>query len=277
MSSPRPMKRISLLLAIAAALLSAAALLVAGVPGLNAQATQPGEAPYIRLQYASFDPLSEEPDLPAAQQLEALSGQPAMSLVQFSGPVLPEWKAAVEATGARLYDYIPDYAFLTRLDAATAESLRSLPFVRWVGAYHPAYRVPASLAAQSASAEAGQGLLELNVQALPDTDLDWLASQVTALGGSVQEKSEGDLASLLRVALPAGQVQSLAALDSVVWVEPYIPMTILNDVGSQVMGVPALRTKLNLFGSGQVVAVADTGLDVGVTTAEMSDDFEGRI
>ena len=79
--------------------------------------------------------------------------------------------------------------------------------------------------------------------------------------------------------LPASQALSLAALDGVVWVEPYIPMTILNDQGSQVMSVPGLRTKLNLFGSGQVLAVADTGLDVGGTTnpADMSDDFEGRI
>ena len=154
-------------------------IILIAAPGLSAGPTQAGAAAQIRLQYASFDPLSGEPDLPAAQTQHLEPGQPAMALVQFNGPVLPEWKAALEAAGVRLYDYVPDYAFLTRLDGKTAEAVRGLPFVRWVGAYHPAYRMPASLGTAS---EAVQAPLELNVQALPDADLGSLTAQVSRAG-----------------------------------------------------------------------------------------------
>ena len=66
--------------------------------------------PLIRLQYAAFDPVAGEPDIPSAQrqQLTALTAGPATFLIQFTGPVQEDWKAKVEATGARLYGYLPD-------------------------------------------------------------------------------------------------------------------------------------------------------------------------
>ena len=166
-------KRISRLLVVAI-------ILLVTVPGISALALQTDDAPQIRLQYASFDPLDGEPILPASAQLEAAAGEPAMSLVQFRGPVQQEWKDAVEAAGARLYDYIPDYAFISRMDAATAQAVRQLPFVRWVGPYQPAYRLPASL---NASSEAAEAPLELDVQVLPDADLSALSgSRARAFG-----------------------------------------------------------------------------------------------
>jgi subtilisin family serine protease len=260
-------------------LLLAAALLLVALPLLSAFATQTtDEAPQIRLQYASFDPLKAEPPLPDTLQMQVAPGQPAMMLVQFSGPVQQEWKDAVQAAGAPLYDYIPDHAFLTHIDGDTAQALRSLPFVRWVGAYQPAYRLPASLSETAANAvETGQAPLDLEVATLPDADLASLVAQVQALGGSLQSQSSGDLAGYLRLSLPAAQVYSLAALDGVVWVQTYQPRQLLNDIGEGIMSIPAVRSSLGLYGGNQVVAIADSGLDVGTTGAAMSDDFEGRI
>ncbi len=260
-------------------LLLAAALLLVAIPLLSAFALQPAaESPQIRLQYASFDPLKAEPRLPASLQMQVEPGKPAMMLVQFSGPVQQAWKDAVQAAGAPLYDYIPDYAFLTRIDGNTAQALRDLPFVRWVGAYQPAYRLPVSLSQKAANAvESGDAPLTLEVAALPDTDLDSLAAQVEALGGSLQSKSSGDLAGYLRLNLPVSQVYALAALDGVVWVQTYQPRRLLNDIGEGIMNVTPVRSVLGLYGGSQVVAIADSGLDVGTTGAAMSDDFEGRI
>ncbi len=260
-------------------LLLAAALLLFALPLLSVFATQPAaESPQIRLQYASFDPLKAEPRLPDALQMQFEADKPAMMLVQFNGPVQQAWKEAVEATGARLYDYIPEHAFLTRIDGETAQALRSLPFVRWVGAYHPAYRLPASLSEKAANmVEAGGESLELQVATLPDADLDSLAAQVEALGGSLRSRSSGDLAGYLRLSLPASQVYPLAALDGVVWVQTYQPRQLLNDIGEGIMNVTPVRTSLGLYGNNQVVAIADSGLDVGKNDSTMSDDFEGRI
>ena len=101
--------------------------------------------PLIRLQYGTFDPLASEPELPVAQRLSVQERRPATYLVQFTGPVREAWKAAVEASGARLYGYVPDFAFIARMEAATAEAVEALTFVRWVGPYHPAYRLAPTL------------------------------------------------------------------------------------------------------------------------------------
>ncbi len=252
-----------------------AAICMIALPGLGVLATQTDDAPMIRLQYASFDPLFGEPAVPAGQQLQAEAGSASLSILQFTGPVQEEWKAAVEATGIRLYSYIPDFAFLVRLDSASAEAARGLSFVRWVGPYHPAYRLSDSL--RSVAGSQASGALVLTVEALPDADLDALASQVQALGGSVSDASADEFMATLRVTIDASQLGSLAALGEVVWVEQYLPPQLYNDKGGEVMAVPAVRSREGLFGSGQVVAVADTGLDVGTTGGAMSDDFEGRI
>lgn len=232
--------------------------------------------PLIRLQYATFDPLAGEPDVPAEQRLNVQTGRPATYLLQFTGPVHEDWKAQVEAAGACLYGYVPDYAFIARMDGATAREVAALPFVRWVGPYHPAYRLASAL--QTSEVSPTSEVWTVTVQTLPDADLDSLAKQVKALGGAVQAQSANDFAGYLRLSLPANHLPDVTALDEVLWVEPYFEPQLYNDVGGgTIMRASEVRTSLGLYGSGQTVAVADTGLDVGTTGTAMSDDFEGRI
>ncbi len=70
----------------------------------------------------------------------------------------------------------------------------------------------------------------------------------------------------------------LAALEAVIWVEPYFEPQLFNDVGGgTIMKAGAIRSSLGLYGGEQVVAITDTGLDVGTYGSSMSDDFEGRV
>ncbi len=67
----------------------------------------------------------------------------------------------------------------------------------------------------------------------------------------------------------------LAALAEVAQVERFIPPTLYNDVARELMGIEAVTatpgSALNLTGQGQIVGVADTGLDAS------HPDFAGRI
>ncbi|HEY89405.1 MAG TPA: hypothetical protein G4N98_06695 [Thermoflexia bacterium] len=115
----------------------------------------------------------------------------------------------------------------------------------------------------------------LTVRTLPDADLDRLAQQVQALSSDVQRQSTNDFAGYLRLTLPGTH---LSNLDEVLWVEPYFEPQLYNDVGGgTLMRANEVRTSLALYGHGQSVTVADTGLDVGATGPAMSDDFEGHI
>ncbi|HBY99637.1 MAG TPA: hypothetical protein DEP84_37820, partial [Chloroflexi bacterium] len=229
----------------------------------------------IRLRTVTFDPLAGEPAIPATRRAVASESSRGAYLVQFRGPVQEVWKAAVQQLGGQLYGYVPDDAFIARLDGATAEQVRALPFVRWVGPYHPAYRLAPELAA--ASVEAGK-IVTVTVQTFPDADLDTLAARVAEWGGTVEGQGANPAAGYVRVALPSDRLNDLTSQDDVLWVEPYFQPVALNDVGGgTIMRANQVRATLGLFGAGQIVAVADTGLDVGTTGAAMSDDFEGRI
>jgi subtilisin family serine protease len=80
----------------------------------------------------------------------------------------------------------------------------------------------------------------------------------------------------LRVEVAAGDLERVAAAAGVAWVERYVPPVLFSDVAGELMRVPAARADLGLYGRGQVIAVADTGLDNGSLT-NISLDFRGRV
>ena len=246
-----------------------------GTCQLHAQAETPSRGPPIRLQVATFDPLVGEPEIPAGLRLNTRADLPTTYLVQFTGPVRNEWKSAAEQSGARLYGYIPDHAFLARMNPDTVEGVQNLPFVRWIGPYHPAYRIAPTLT--RIANEENTESIGIAVQTLPDTDLDAVAKQVKAWGGEVQRMASNDIAGYLQMGLPGDRLTALAHLDGVIWVESYIEPKLLNDVGGgEIMRADEIRTSLNLHGSGQVVGVADSGLDTG-DEKTLHPDVQGRV
>jgi|GEM_PF-1896947 len=281
-----------------------------GLPKARAQ-TQ--DAP-IRLKSVTFDPLVRGPDLsrfPAAlvSGPDTTPGRKGLYLLQFDGPVTDAWKDAVQQLGVQLYGYMPEYAFVTRIDPATLAGVRALPFVRWVGPYIPAYRISPDLVAQpwplkasrpvsgplkvalrgargqleagplaqkSPAAAGANGVITLTVQAVPDVDQAALSTAIGQLGGEIKGASTTSLAHYLQVVLPANQTSALAATDGVVWIEPQVPMKLLNDSAGKILRVADARQAFGLYGAGQVVAVADTGLDSGDLNT-VNPDIRGRV
>lgn len=233
------------------------------------------DTPQIRLKHTTFDPL-EDPVAAA----DAASGdtQFGVYLVQFEGPVREDWKRAATQAGARLYGYVPEHAFIARMETEAAEAVDALPFVRWVGPYRPAYRLAPDLAIRAARARRAAAPVTVTMQLLPDSDVQAVGEQLAAWDGRTLGQVSGITGEYLRVVLPVQRLTDLAALDGVVWVEPYFQPHLMNDVGGgMIMRADAIRQNLGLYGAGQIVAVADSGLDVGTDDAAMSDDFEGRI
>jgi subtilisin family serine protease len=237
------------------------------------------QPPKIRLQYASFDPLVGEPRVPPELQANETPAASGLHLVQFDGPLQAEWKRALESAGARLVAYIPDYAFICSLEGAALESVRSLAHVRWVGDYQPAYRLAESLREPALLKQSTT--LSLVALLAPGADLPGFSRQVARLGGELVQPQAAVAAGFSRpqrLELPAAELDKLAALDEVLWVEPYASPVILNDIaGGEIMKANLARGRIGLYGNGQVVGIADTGLDTGSSGADMSDDFEGRI
>jgi len=96
------------------------------------------QRPTIRLRYAEFDPAAGVPAVPAS--LRATPDNRAF-IVQYVSQPLEAYARAIEDLGGRVERFMPDQAQIVTIDPARVDELADLPFVRWVGAYHPAYKL----------------------------------------------------------------------------------------------------------------------------------------
>ncbi|NLC57866.1 MAG: hypothetical protein GX774_13605 [Armatimonadetes bacterium] len=129
-------------------------LLVAGLAGAS-QASAQETGPQIRLRYATFDPLRSTPVVPPELRLPPMQNdETGRFLLQFQGPVRRAWVQAVQATGVVFEEYVPEYAFVVRTTLRQAASLPGrFSFVRWTGAFHPAYKIDPLLAQQQGAGQ----------------------------------------------------------------------------------------------------------------------------
>lgn len=244
------------------------ALYLAGQPILPALQAEAGaqNAPLVRLRYASFDPLQGEPAAAPGLVIASPPGGRQPHLVQLAGPVQESWRQQLTAAGAELVSYAPDLTYIALLTPEERAQVGALPFVRWVGFLQPAYRIdPALLNGNSST---------VTVSLFPGADAGQVSSQVSALGGSVL--AGGDDSSSLRLHLSADAIRQLAAQPEVAWIEPYRPARLWNDVARGITSVQPVWSSHNLLGGGEIIAIADTGLDTGLRFT-ISRDFRGRV
>ena len=92
----------------------------------------------IGLRYASFDPRIATPGV-NAQLLAPANNE--LFLVQFWAVPLDEMRAEIEAMGGKIYRFLEDHTHIVRMPVGIADNVRRLNYVRWVGPFHPAYKL----------------------------------------------------------------------------------------------------------------------------------------
>jgi hypothetical protein len=253
-------------------------LAVALLAVISASAAWAG-GPMILLRAAEFDPRVSVPAVSAHLKAQApAAGQQAHYIVQCTGPVLAASLRQMEAGGAKLLDYIPQFAFDVRATPEQVAQLAALPFVRWIGLMQPAYKIEPGLLQ-------GKGPIDVVIRPYEDDDPQLVASAAVLLGARLVGGSRR-FGGLVRVQAPAPVIAALAGVGSVSWIETWKPKRLLNNVARRIMNVSFavgerpdgydVWSNDGLFGAGEVVAVADTGLDTG-DLATISPDFEGRV
>lgn len=233
------------------------ALLLAGSAAITVNASGGGD--YINIQGAANNASARAKDI----KLSAHGFDPSMKgggdyqIVLFSGTIKEEWKKELEDSGASIIRYIPNNALLIKYHGVPAH-----PSIVSFGDFAPEYKVSPHLSNM-------KGKITLNV--IPFEKNDSLVSQISLLGGKVEPEG-----GRLRVTIDASKTPDIASLVDVEWVEEYVPLRLLNDVASGIMGGGMVWADPGLNGTGQIVAVDDTGLDTGNLTT-VHDDFKGRI
>jgi subtilisin family serine protease len=251
----------------ALALISACSLILNMTPAASYAAPAAQQPPpTIQLEVGTFTPGQTALPLDPELTLGALpAGQPAYYLVQFAGPVQGAWKAAVQATGAQLLEYIPDNAFVIRMTPEQANQVKGQANVRFVDPYQPGYKFNLALDAGTAKT--------YTVMVHPGADARAVAQALIAQNIPVLSRQN----EVLVVSANGPQVKAIAKVSDVAWIEEKLPDQALNDYGGGVIvGANTVQTN-GYTGQNQVIAVADTGLDRGDKIEEFPDIPNRRI
>jgi len=257
-------------------ILSVAAVLFFFFAGVPAAAT------LIQLETVTLDPhlLSRVPIQPMSPALQTRRGT-APYLVQARGPITAAWQEQVTKAGGVLHGYIPQHAFLVELTPAALAAVAALPEVAWIGAYAPAYKLSPGLQDPRRlrhNIPGASNQCEIVVQTLTRADVADVCAVIAAGGGTVVATAN-EYDGLVRAVVNQTALAPLAALAVVAWIEPYMPPKLFNDIAVQAprMNVQPVWTNYGLTGKGQVIAVCDTGLDIGLNTSALHPDFTNRL
>ena len=234
----------------------------------TSQQAQPPVALKVYLGPTPFDPLAGEPKLPA-KLMAAPSDGPDYWLVQLRGPVLSKWKDELVAQGLRIVNYVPDFTYIGKMDGAAKKRIEKLSFVRWVGLYHPGYKIWPDLLKAT-------GKVEVTIGFFPDESADPVTYRLGTLGVRPLDVHPGRPSPVIRAILDVSHLAQVAQVSGVAWIVPYVQPVPGNDIARGIMNAAVPWDNLGLFGVGQVVGVADTGLDTG-NMATLSADFAGRV
>lgn len=231
-----------------------------------------GEGPAIRLRSGTLHPSTVAE--PLAHARPSARGYPWMVL--FDGPIRPEWRNALESAGAVIRAYLPDDALLVEAPASAREAVRAIPHVAWSGEYRPLHKLQPLLAGLARQEPALP--LPVTIQTFSPADTAGLVRRLIDSGASDIRATPAKRWGLVRAVMPARAAAELAFLPEVQWVEHHEPPKILNDFARAEarLDIDAARAEHGLDGAGQIVAVADTGLDTGDTNT-LHPDFAGRL
>jgi len=196
--------------------------------------------------------------------------------LQCNGSIQPDWRSRIEAAGGNIHGYLPHNTFVVDLTPGMAKRLIREPFVHWLQPVEPTHKVQPFLASLAETAE--DAILPVMISTYSSRDAETVAASLVDAGITVIDRESGKRWGWVQAEVSPEQINTIAALNRVQWIEEYVAPTLFNDkaVNASHMRVTNVWFTRGLTGEGQIIGHADTGLDVG-TLPGMHPDFAGRI
>ncbi|MBN2379204.1 S8 family serine peptidase [candidate division WOR-3 bacterium] len=179
-------------------------------------------------------------------------------LVHFEGPIASNERETLEASGALIVGYLPNYTYLVRMDQATLACVRDISDIDWMGDYQPNYKISPDIDMQAQMPE------YMTIVLYPGSPIGQLANIISDMGGSVVDSADDVHSPVLRVMLSPAKITTLALEPYVKWIEPYQRPYALNAYAQWVLQTWETNNRRiwdqGLTGEGQIVSSIDSGL-----------------
>ncbi|MCX6671956.1 MAG: S8 family serine peptidase, partial [Euryarchaeota archaeon] len=219
----------------------------------------------IGLRYAHFDPLMGEPSI---KPLLTASDDTHLFIVQFFTQPLQEFQEAITAFGGVVRHYIAQYAYLVEMSESVRTEVEALPYVRWVGPYHPAYRLEEFLVDNLNDAYQIYPHQRYNIQVLSVEQKTIVAERIETIGGLVNTADAGKF--LIEATLTPDQLFEVIRWDEVNFVDRWGPYEADMDIVREISGANYIESVAGYNGSGVRGEVFDAGFNLNHV------DFQSR-
>lgn len=272
-----------------------AAVTVSGLVCAAALAAEP-----LLLQWGTIDTASAERQAEAASLRTRVKAKAqargaedrAAYLVQFDGVVQGEWRDWLAAT-TQVRGYIPENAYLVWATAGEMAEISAHGHVFWTGEWKREYKteatVKAGVARRAAARASGAADVDgeagelYQVGSFVEGGAEALAARLEGAGAVVRSAFDRLEGCSAVARLTDAQLDEVSGWAEVEWIELKGRARLFNDMAcrTNMMAVTnvwkgTVQGGLGLTGAGQIVAVADTGCDMG-STSNIHEDFAGRI
>ena len=241
----------------------------------------------IKLNAAQLDTRSAE--IRALRKPVGAFAGKRLHLVQFIGPIKPEWRAALEKTGARIVSYIPENGYLIYGDAVALGRMQTWAgtndFVQWEGSYTDDFKIHPDARLTDVNGKPQMPLTDtFAIQMVDDAEAN--TATLTRIGQWQLAAVENEYSLLgyrnVIVRLPPEHLADIAARPEVISIQPYFEPQKLDERQDQIIvgnlsgnlpGGPGYLawlaskgfTQAQFANSGFVVDLSDSGIDNGTT------------
>jgi subtilisin family serine protease len=223
----------------------------------------------ILLRNAQFDVRQGPPAMPRefssmADDLESTH----YWIVQLSGPMTVLARGRLETRGADVLSYIPNRAYLVRIDPQAVASLRKDSHVSWVGPYRPDYKLSPEIGTRTftdPNRPVLPGELLLTVSIFEGENVDAVARAALDRGADVLDVNRNPATPRILARVQPGEERRLAGIEAVQWIEEAGEATLRNNITRWVAqsNVTDLVPVWNagIHGEGQIIGHIDGGID----------------
>ncbi|MER7463802.1 S8 family serine peptidase [Streptomyces sp. NPDC097981] len=242
----------------------------------------------ITINGVSVDPLVQSQELERASLVSEDASASDYLLVQTTHVPTAEEKGRLADLGVVIHEYVPESTYLCGYRSADLEAVRELPFVAWADVYLKGFKVAPSLrstrlrpsvAVLAEPLEAAVGprtrLVDVILHQDVDAGSDGLLERIAGAAGVPAADVQADHRKV-RMTVEERNLPALASIDEVQQVEEVPEMGLHNTLSGTLMHARVALNGTTFRGEGQIVAVADTGFDLGSTT-NVHPAFTGRV
>jgi Subtilase family len=235
-----------------------------------------------------LDTSAEDRRNPSAELAATSRATPGeLRLVQFSGPTKRQWLDHLEAAGAEIISYVPNYAYLIRAAPAALRRLALLDAgemtddarpLRWMGRLEARHKLDAAFSDEWLAAPS-RANLDVEIELLDGAEVQQTIAQIVARSAGLIRAPRRFLKFVVfSVSLAADQLLDIGESSDVLFINPARPFTTKDERSAQIIAANLTADDTQPAGPGYMdwlaakdlnsapdflIDISDTGLDRG--------------